>query len=153
MTAMKKTTVAMIIVIIWSVMHLVFWLYEYPHTPQPDSVSMAGAAKISTAVGFILKGYPPIEKELLKIRSSDLKSALIKLIETEGWDDDAAERLRTGDGWGRPYNVEWRTNMVGIESPMLRDNQNALLIWSSGENGVNENGNGDDIFAYVDWNI
>ena len=148
MTAMKKSTVVMIfVIIIWCVMRLVFWLYEYPHMEQPGSVSVAGVNRISTAIGFIIEeSRTPIEGKILEKCGADLKSALIELIEEEGGDKGAADLLRCGDGWGRPYNVEWRTNLVDVTSPMLIRNRFPLLVWSSGWNGVNEYGNGDDIY-------
>lgn len=146
---MKNTTmnVIMTVFIIWVTMWLVCWLVEYPHKAQPDSVSIGGVGRISTEIGFLIEDSTiPIEERLLNIHSNDLKAALIVLLEAEGGDKGAADLLRRGDGWGRPYNVEWRTNLVDTASPMLIWNRFPLLVWSSGWNGVNEYGNGDDIY-------
>jgi hypothetical protein len=134
------------VLIIWGVMWLACWLVEYPHKAQPDSISSAGVNRISTEIGFLF-GYSttPIEERLRSINRNDLKAALIVLLETEGGDKGAADLLRRGDGWGRPYNVEWRSNLVDVATSMLTWNDFPLLIWSSGENGVNEYGEGDDI--------
>jgi general secretion pathway protein G len=41
------------------------------------------------------------------------------------------------DPWGRPYNYEWPNRRV--------KHATKPAIWSNGPNGVNENGDGDDI--------
>ena len=103
----------------------------------------------STEIGFLLEdSSTPIEERLHSINSNDLKAALIVLLETEGGDKGAADLLRRGDGWGRPYNVEWRSNLVDVATRMLDWNNLPLQVWSSGENGVNEHGDGDDIHYY-----
>jgi len=51
------------------------------------------------------------------------------------------------DTWNRPVNICWRTNMPAeTSSELLKSTDMDVIIWSSGENGVNEYGNGDDIF-------
>jgi hypothetical protein len=137
------------VLIIWGVMWLACWLVEYPHKAQPDSISSARVNRISTEIGFLF-GYSTfsIEERLHSINSNDLKAALIVLLETEGGDKGAADLLRRGDGWGRPYHVEWRSNLVDVATSMLTWNDFPLLVWSSGENGVNEYGEGDDLHHY-----
>lgn len=59
---------------------------------------------------------------------------------------DGVKRLT--DPWGQPYNV----GLLGCFSPenIRRNLRNytvgGIIMWSSGPNGINENGNGDDIF-------
>lgn len=65
--------------------------------------------------------------------------------------EDIWNRISDGDGWGRAYNIAWRTSFNNTNSVMLEANTNSLLIWSSGQNGINEFGNGDDIYDARDW--
>ena len=142
-------SITIIAFITWGIMRLVFWLYEYPHTPTPGNVSVGGVGRISTEIGFLFGDSTfSIEERLHSINSNDLKTALIVLLETEGGDEGAADLLRRGDGWGRPYNVEWRSNLVDVATRMLDWNNLPLQVWSSGENGVNEHGDGDDLHHY-----
>ena len=137
------------VLIIWGVMWLACWLVEHPHTPTPGNMSVAGVNRISTEIGFLFGDSTfSIEERLHSINSNDLKAALIVLLETEGGDKGAADLLRRGDGWGRPYNVEWRSNLVDVATRMLDWNNLPLQVWSSGENGVNEYGDGDDLHHY-----
>jgi hypothetical protein len=52
------------------------------------------------------------------------------------------------DGWGQPFHVVYRTNLVHQPKapPTLLAKTNAVLVWSSGPNKTNEFGNGDDMF-------
>lgn len=52
------------------------------------------------------------------------------------------------DGWGRPLNFALRSAEVPRISPALlnQSETSGLIIWSSGPNGANEFGRGDDIF-------
>lgn len=52
------------------------------------------------------------------------------------------------DGWGQPLHMMARTNLVKIShaSEALLLKTNRVVIWSAGPNGINEFGNGDDIF-------
>jgi len=50
------------------------------------------------------------------------------------------------DAWGRPLNLIWReaTLSAGV-SDVLAKKRLVVLVWSSGPNGTNELGRGDDI--------
>lgn len=52
------------------------------------------------------------------------------------------------DGWKMPLHVMSRSNLLILPgvSPLLLAKTNEVIIWSSGINGINEFGNGDDIF-------
>jgi hypothetical protein len=93
-----------------------------------------------------------IEEMLLKDSTNDLHISLATLFEKRGY-PIASYAITNHDGWGRPYHVEWRTNLVGIDTPMIHATDNELLIWSSGSNGINEYGGGDDLFDDCDWQI
>jgi len=62
------------------------------------------------------------------------------------------ERFHAGDAWGQEYNIEWRSK-VPSNADILLLNNNPILIWSSGANGFNEFGGGDDICDEIDWRI
>jgi len=53
------------------------------------------------------------------------------------------------DAWGHPVNIVARTNLPegDLLANSLRAKTNSIIIWSSGPNGVNEYGHGDDIVA------
>ncbi len=51
------------------------------------------------------------------------------------------------DEWNVPYNfsIIWKTNHSGCDADDSSNNGCSVSVWSSGENGINENGGGDDI--------
>lgn len=55
---------------------------------------------------------------------------------------------RLVDPWGRPYNVDMLSNIPDerIRQALAGFTANGMIMWSSGKNGVNEHGSGDDIF-------
>jgi len=51
------------------------------------------------------------------------------------------------DAWGRPVNVAWRNTMPAqADSALLSSTKSEIIIWSSGENGINEFGTKDDVY-------
>jgi len=52
------------------------------------------------------------------------------------------------DGWGKPLQIMCKTNLQNraMISASLLSKTNRILIWSSGPNGSNEFGTGDDVF-------
>jgi hypothetical protein len=52
------------------------------------------------------------------------------------------------DGWGRPLNFEWYEEAAkqDVDAKLFLPRL-PILVWSSGENGVNEFGRGDDIIV------
>ena|ERR1700744_1535893 len=52
------------------------------------------------------------------------------------------------DGWGNPLQIMTKDHLKNIPnvSKTLMGKTNNILVWSSGPNGLNEWGNGDDIF-------
>lgn len=132
------------------------WLIDHYDQGRrnPGAESVRDLALYREGIGLSLAHANSSLEEILARHDGDnLLDAVIQLIARDETLKPISNNLRKSDGWGRPYNVEWRTNIVGVASPMLKANQDALLIWSSGENGVNEYGNGDDIFDYGDWTI
>lgn len=53
------------------------------------------------------------------------------------------------DPWGKPMNVAWRSDIIQ-NAQKLSWSPMELVIWSSGRNGRNEFGNGDDIIMPFD---
>lgn len=60
------------------------------------------------------------------------------------------------DPWGNPYNAEMLDNLRNdkIRRAFARLNADGIVMWSSGPNGINEEGEGDDIFELPQklWN-
>ena len=51
------------------------------------------------------------------------------------------------DGWERPLRVAWRADVLRLNATArVLARTNELLIWSSGKNGIDEFGGGDDVF-------
>jgi hypothetical protein len=51
------------------------------------------------------------------------------------------------DYWGNRFNLDFKSNLVAHQaSAALLDTSFNFVIWSSGANGTNEFGNGDDVF-------
>lgn len=71
------------------------------------------------------------------------------LVEEAGWVRMEPEEIRKAfcfDAWGRRLNLDFKTNLVAKgASASLLSNTFDVVIWSSGPNGTNELGNGDDI--------
>lgn len=92
----------------------------------------------------------PIETQLIRAKGKTLHDQFCFLLVSAGQQDGIApetiSRNLCYDGYGNPFNVEFRTN-IGSKSAsgiVLRA-ESELLIWSSGENGINEYGSGDDV--------
>ena len=51
------------------------------------------------------------------------------------------------DAYGNLFNVEFKTNLISMSdvSSALRHIRFNLIVWSSGPNGINEYGKGDDV--------
>lgn len=50
------------------------------------------------------------------------------------------------DAWGNRFNIDFKTNLIprGASAALLNTSFD-LVVWSSGRNGTNEFGNGDDV--------
>lgn len=60
------------------------------------------------------------------------------------------------DPWGNPYNADMLDNLRNdkIRRAFANLNAEGIVMWSSGPNGINEKGEGDDIFELPQklWN-
>jgi hypothetical protein len=97
-------------------------------------------------------GDNTIEQMLSENSTNELQRSLASLFTSRGY-QTVANHLNLPDGWGRPYQIEWRTNLFGVDTPMIHATDNELLIWSAGPNGINEYGGGDDLFDSCDWEM
>lgn len=52
------------------------------------------------------------------------------------------------DPWGNPYNVDELDNFIeeGLRDGLAYYSVDGVVVWSSGPNGINEHGDGDDRF-------
>src|SRR5687767_14217644 len=55
------------------------------------------------------------------------------------------EMTNLRDGWQRPVFVYWRVDATNVSVALLA-NSGHLIIWSSGANGINDWGYGDDVY-------
>lgn len=130
-----------------------YGIIEFNTTPPPASFTTISLFWFRTAIGeMVASGESTIEEMLLSDSSDNLQYMLGGLFKKHGY-HTAADKLAKHDGWGRPYEIEWRTNLFGVDTPMIHATDNELLIWSSGPNGINEYGGGDDLFDSCDWEI
>ncbi len=54
------------------------------------------------------------------------------------------------DAWGNALNFAWSGSSDAVKFPVgLRTKKLVVLIWSSGPNGLNEFGSGDDVYCSV----
>ncbi len=124
------------------------------NSDSPAVLSRRTLSYYNASIGFVLsKGDASLSARLNRYGDMSLITALMELIASDESLVAVSKKLSQVDAWGNLYNVEWRTNMVDIVSPMLQENNNELLIWSSGANGINEYGHGDDIYEGQDWTI
>lgn len=49
------------------------------------------------------------------------------------------------DAWGNSLHIEFRRNISRTANPLLESTHLPIVIWSSGANGINELGKGDDV--------
>jgi hypothetical protein len=123
------------------------------YTLDPAPYTVDGLYTFRNALGQMVGPEDfAIEEVLLKDSTNDLHALLATLFEKRGF-LRASHAITNYDGWGRPYHVEWRANLIGVDTPMIHANDNELLIWSAGSNGINEYGGGDDLFDDCDWQI
>ena len=121
--------------------------------PSPGAYATTELYRFRSAIGEILGPGNATIEDLLGHPSQDaIKPALANLLRKRDF-ASVADHLMGQDGWGHPYHIDWRTNLSNRSTAMLRANENSLLIWSSGENGINEYGGGDDRYDSADWQL
>ena len=57
--------------------------------------------------------------------------------------------MRSALDGGHPYRITYMTNLSKL-APVKSFRNAGIAVWSIGRNGINENGDGDDILLNVD---
>lgn len=101
------------------------------------------------------EGRLPILEQLQRITNqTNLQAKWVQLMiataAQSGIDSNTALDTICRDGYGRFLNVELRTNLISRKaSPNLTNLSSSIVLWSSGMNGLNEWGFGDDICLLI----
>lgn len=128
-------------------------IIEFMTKPPPETYTSISLYWFRSALGQMVgTGEFTIEEMLSSDSTNDLHTSLATLFTRRGY-HTASDKLNKHDGWGCPYHLVWRTNLFWVDTPMIHATDNELLIWSSGPNGINEYGGGDDLFDSCDWQI
>lgn len=131
----------------------VYWICIMESKPSPEAYATDDLYSIRSAIGRILGSSNETIEDLLSHPSQEAtKTVLANFLRKRDF-ASVADRLMGSDGWGRPYYVDWRTNLANRSTAMLEGNDNSLLIWSAGSNDINEFGGGDDLFDSCDWRV
>jgi hypothetical protein len=123
-----------------------------PEKQAPRAVTRGRLAVIYRAIRDIENDrHERIDLQLEKTHgSNDLSGKLLKLLEREIQASNMTASNATKefklDGFGNPFNMELRKNLSSKKiSTSLSSSNFELLVWSSGPNGINEFGFGDDV--------
>lgn len=106
-----------------------------------------------------------INEQPCKINSDSSRETLRKIIVENGlnnylpnvdWRPEKYFKVKNNayDFWGKPLNIEFLNNFpVNIRPKKFTPLKHNLLVWSSGKNGIDEWGQGDDIVYYESSNV
>jgi hypothetical protein len=121
-----------------------------PSTPAPVAQTVSRLQQVN----YILAIYQKQKPEALSFLTSGTNGAKEDLlgqflmreetnIQSMKFDDF---RKLAVDGWGHPFNVASRGYVAGHDPvPALLQVQGDILVWSSGPDGTNQFGRGDDV--------
>ena len=121
------------------------------------SSAKAPAAITAQAIGQIYYAVLELERRGVnltdKLRTGggkrDFNQRLSELLTEQGLLGGVKEvRMKDGllvDAWGRPFLVRLRNTQKGGDTPDSQISPPSVLVWSAGSNGINEDGQGDDI--------
>ena len=121
---------------------------------SPESATRIDLSCLSAAISILLRDRNDLFVQMMQDKpSSDITKEMLETILTKEGMKNIWDHISDGDGWGRAYNVAWSTDRDVSKSPLRLRNRNPLQVWSSGKNGVNELGGGDDLSDNHDWSI
>jgi hypothetical protein len=139
-------------VVIFVLTILTLGLYSTPRTRTPITDCKRTFADISLRMYAIKEETNGGAQERMPATSGlELNSALARLLTDEATrtgirQPSYVERNLLRDPWQRPFNVAWRSALTNLENEyVLLFEGGDIAIWSSGPNGTNEYGAGDDL--------
>ena len=150
MSAASKTVLALLCLVVLAM--VVFSIMSEPYLAR----RMGPAARTRHA----LEQAERIHKKVLAgTRNGNLSTNLpsafgASLMRSKGVKDGYLRINEEGlllDGWRQPLQMMLRSNLVLLPevAPALLAKPSDVVIWSSGPNGVNEFGKGDDVFLRI----
>ena len=131
---------------------LVFGLFAVPKTKSEAGRCRVVISDVYVKLAVEYEDSGKTIRELVKSQeTNDLRTTIGRLIvELAKKNGVEVPKYFSGsllhDPWGRPLNIGWKSDLLGkTNAPKLLASDGQILIWSSGRNGVNEFGEGDDI--------
>jgi hypothetical protein len=123
-----------------------------PYTPAPKAGTIARLKNVHRAIQVLEEANRATIGEQLRGIPGDAtlqRKWELLLLDDAGTLEMEAKDIREFlccDGYGNLFNVDFTTNVVAHRaSPGLTNTACDVVVWSSGRNGTNEFGNGDDV--------
>ncbi|MEI7729387.1 MAG: hypothetical protein WCO56_07430 [Verrucomicrobiota bacterium] len=123
-----------------------------PTTVAPKAQTQNRLKNIYHALRILeSENHTNIGRLLQNSTETNLQKGLLVLLsnnsQTLGFDPKIIDKKILSDGYGRRFNVEFKTNLLSKFGPTaLTEAGFDVVVWSNGSNGVNENGFGDDVY-------
>ncbi|MCO5053107.1 MAG: hypothetical protein M9920_12480 [Verrucomicrobiae bacterium] len=123
-----------------------------PETPAPKAVTISRLKNVQRAIQVLEEANRATIGQQLHGISGDTtlqRKWELLLLEDAGrlqMEEKDIREFLCRDGYGNLLNVDFTTNVVAHgASPGLTSTACDVVVWSSGRNGTNEFGNGDDV--------
>ena len=122
-----------------------------PETPAPKAVTVSRLKNVQRAIQVLEEANRATIGQQLRGVSGDTlqRKWELLLLDDAGrlqMEDKDIREFLCRDGYGNLFNVDFTTNVVAHgASPGLTNTACDVVVWSSGRNGTNEFGNGDDV--------
>lgn len=123
-----------------------------PETPAPKAATVSRLKHVYSVIQALEEANHATIGEQLRGISGDAplqRKWELLLLDDAGRLEMEAKDIREflcRDGYGNLFNVDFRTNVVAHGAvPALTKTAYDVVVWSSGRNGTNEFGNGDDV--------
>jgi len=124
-----------------------------PVTPAPKAATINKLNRVYHTIRVLeSENHLSIGEQLRRITNAiTLQDKWTRLVvesmAKDGIDETIARETLCQDGYGNLFNIDFKTSLIAKGAPnKLTGVEFDVIIWSSGENGINEDGQGDDIF-------
>jgi hypothetical protein len=133
---------------------MAFWIIYPPSTKAPKKSTELRLKNIEKAIRLLEKeNHATIGEQLRYFTGGDTvqKKWELLLVDDAGRLEMSPRDIRNflcRDAWGNSFNVELKSNLTnGVSFKMTGGSISDIVIWSSGPDGINQFGGGDDIIT------